>query len=221
VIRRALGAAAVAGACATALGAPGAQAASGPHFGSDGCDHSKPPAFGAKHASFTKPGTALTPGQAAQIVMVTSCGTITIQLATNKKNPIPNSIAFLVTKHYYDGLSIFRAVPQFVLQGGDPNNNGTGGPGYQVVGAPPASYHYKLGDVAMAKTANAAFGSSGSQFFLISGPAGSQLPPQYGVLGHAADPKSLATIRRMAKFATQSQQTSKPLYIWSARLVKE
>ena len=39
-----------------------------------------------------------------------------------------------------------------MLQGGDPNGDGTGGPGYTVVGKVPAGYHYKLGDVAMAKT---------------------------------------------------------------------
>ena len=67
--------------------------------------------------------------------------------------------------------------PDFVLQGGDPRGDGTGGPGYQVVGKLPSSYHYKLGDVAMAKTQNAPSGAAGSQFFVISGPQGTQLPP--------------------------------------------
>jgi peptidyl-prolyl cis-trans isomerase B (cyclophilin B) len=205
---------------ACAAYAPGALAASGPHPGADGCDHTKPPTASVTR-SFSKPGTVLKRGEKAEILMVTSCGKLTIQLAQGKQNPIPNAIAFLVTKHFYDGLSIFRAVPDFVLQGGDPNNNGSGSPGFQVVGAPPAGYHYQLGDVAMAKTSNAPNGSSGSQFFLISGSQGVVLPLQYGVLGHAADKASLATIARLAKFATQSERPSKPLYIWSATLVKE
>jgi peptidyl-prolyl cis-trans isomerase B (cyclophilin B) len=205
---------------ACAAYAPGALAASGPHPGADGCDHTKPPMASVKR-SFSKPGTVLKRGEKAEILMVTSCGKLTIQLAQGKQNPIPNAIAFLVTKHFYDGLAIFRAVPDFVLQGGDPNNNGSGSPGFQVVGAPPASYQYKVGDVAMAKTQDAPNGSSGSQFFLISGAQGAALPLQYGVLGHAADKASLATIARLGKFATASERPSKPLYIWSATLVKE
>ena len=78
-----------------------------------------------------------------------------------------------------------------MLQGGDPKGNGTGGPGYTVVGPVPAGYHYKLGDVAMAKTEVEPSGTAGSQFFVISGAQGEGLPTDYGLLGHAAD-KALA-----------------------------
>jgi cyclophilin family peptidyl-prolyl cis-trans isomerase len=199
--------------------APGALAA-GPHYGANGCDFTRPPVV-KTNRTFLKPGNVLARGAKAKIVMVTSCGTVTIQLATDKKNPIPNSIAFLVTKHFYDGLAIFRAVPEFVLQGGDPNNNGTGDPGYQVVGQVPMGYAYKLGDVAMAKTSDAISGTAGSQFFLISGAQGEQLGTQYGLLGHAADKASLAAIARMNKYATGSEKPSKPLWIWTAKLVRE
>jgi cyclophilin family peptidyl-prolyl cis-trans isomerase len=215
---RGLVAALVIAACTAS--APGALAATGPHFGADGCDHSKPPTVKTKR-TFSKPGTVLKRGAKAEIVMVTSCGKVTIQLALDKKNPIPNSIAFLVTKHFYDGLAIFRAVPAFVLQGGDPNNNGTGGAGYQVVGQVPMGYAYQLGDVAMAKTPDSISGTAGSQFFLISGSQGEQLSTEYGLLGHAADKASLATIARLAKFATPSEKPSKPLWIWTATLVRE
>jgi cyclophilin family peptidyl-prolyl cis-trans isomerase len=188
--------------------------------GADGCTHAKPPAFGMKRAQFSKAGKVLAPGEQATIVMKTSCGTVRIRLATDKRNPIPNSIAFLVTKHFYDGLSLFRDVPAFVIQGGDPSNNGTGGPGYQVVGRVPEGYSYQVGDVAMAKTQADAAGAAGSQFFLISGELGKELPTQYGLLGHAADKASLATIARLASFAQPTEQPSKPIYIWSATLVK-
>jgi cyclophilin family peptidyl-prolyl cis-trans isomerase len=210
------------GAVAAACGGSGSHTTTASlHPSSDGCDHTKPAAASLKRASFTKPGSVLKPGEAAAIDMVTSCGALTIQLDSDTSNPIPNSIAFLVSKHFYDGLSIFRAVPDFVLQGGDPNDNGTGGPGYQVVGKVPPGYQYKVGDVAMAKTAAAPNGSGGSQFFLISGAQGAALPPQYGLLGHAADKASLATIARLAKFSTSTEQPSKPLYIWSAKLVRD
>jgi peptidyl-prolyl cis-trans isomerase B (cyclophilin B) len=206
---------------AAATLAPGAVAATSPHPGADGCDHSKPPAASVKKARYAKPGTVLAPGAKAAIVMVTSCGTIRIELAQNKKNPIPNSIAFLVTRKFFDGLTFHRLIPDFVLQGGDPNGNGTGGPGYTVVGKVPSSYHYKLGDIAMAKTETQASGTAGSQFFVISGAQGVALPTLYGVLGHAADRKSLLTIERIARFATQATVPAKPIYIWTAKLVRE
>ena len=111
-----------------------------------------------------------------------------------------------------------------MLQGGDPRGDGTGGPGYQVVGELPSSYHYKLGDVAMAKTQNAPSGAAGSQFFVISGAQGTRLPPLYGLLGHAADSASLATIKRIAALATTACGSSdcppsKKVWIVTAKLV--
>jgi peptidyl-prolyl cis-trans isomerase B (cyclophilin B) len=191
------------------------------HPGSDGCDHTKPAAAADTRGSYSKPETVLKAGQKAEIDMVTSCGTLRIQLDTDPSNPIPNSIAFLVGKKFYDGLTFHRIIPDFVLQGGDPKGNGTGDPGYTVVGKVPAGYHYKLGDFAMAKTQVEPSGTAGSQFFVISGAQGMALPTQYGLLGHAADKESLATITRIASFATQSSIPSKPVYIWSAKLVKQ
>jgi peptidyl-prolyl cis-trans isomerase B (cyclophilin B) len=195
--------------------------ASALHPGSDGCDHSKPAAASDKRDSYSKADTVLKAGQKAEIDMVTSCGTLKIALDTHTANPIPNSIAFLVEKKFYDGLTFHRIISDFVLQGGDPNGNGSGGPGYTVVGKVPAGYTYKLGDVAMAKTQDEPSGSAGSQFFVISGQQGVQLPTDYGLLGHAADAESLATIKKIASFATASSTPSKPIYIVSATLVKD
>jgi cyclophilin family peptidyl-prolyl cis-trans isomerase len=73
----------------------------------------------------------------------------------------------------------------------------------------------------MAKTAADVGGTAGSQFFVISGNQGEALATEYGLLGHAADKASLKTIARIAKFATDAQTPSKPIYIWTARLVRE
>lgn len=189
-----------------------------------GCSSAQPAAAGKTEPSYKKAATVLAKNTRYAVVMSTSCGTIRIVLDRKLGGPIPNSIAFLAAKRFFDGLTFHRVVAGFVLQGGDPRGDGTGGPGYEVVGALPSSYHYKLGDVAMAKTQNAPSGAAGSQFFVISGPEGMQLPPEYGLLGHAADSASLATIRRIAALATTSCGSSdcppsKTVWIVTAKLV--
>lgn len=162
----------------------------------------------------------LEPGP-ARIVMQTSCGPLTIELDREAGGPIPNSIAFLASKGFYDGLSFHRVVPDFVLQGGDPDGNGGGGPGYEVVGPVPQGYQYKLGDVAMAKTPTAPAGASGSQFFVVSsenGAAALSMQPDYGILGRATDPASLKTIQNIADLALTDGPPSQPVWIISARV---
>ncbi len=189
------------------------------------CSSTKPAAAGTSKPSFKKPATVLAKGKRYAVVMNTTCGTIRIVLDRKLGGPIPNSIAFLATKRFFDGLTFHRVVGDFILQGGDPKGNGTGGPGYQVVGAPPNGYRYKLGDFAMAKTADAPAGASGSQFFVISGRNGTSLPPDYGLLGRATDVPSLNTIKRIAALATlacgdqQGCPPSKKVWIVTARLV--
>jgi peptidyl-prolyl cis-trans isomerase B (cyclophilin B) len=191
---------------------------------SAGCSSTKPAAAGKPKTSFEKPATVLAKGKRYAVEMKTTCGTIRIVLDRKLGGPIPNSIAFLATKRFFDGLTFHRVVADFILQGGDPKGDGTGGPGYQVVGAPPSSYRYKVGDFAMAKTAVAPSGASGSQFFVISGRNGTGLSPDYGLLGHAGDPASLATIKRISTLATlacgnpQGCAPSKKVWIVTARL---
>jgi cyclophilin family peptidyl-prolyl cis-trans isomerase len=204
---------------AAAIAVTPAQAA-----GAAGCTSTKPAVAGKSKPSYKKPATVLAKNRRYAIVMTTNCGTIRIVLDRKLGGPIPNSIAFLATKHFFDGLTFHRVVQDFVLQGGDPSGDGTGGPGYEVVGALPSSYRYKLGDVAMAKTENAPSGAAGSQFFVISGSQGTQLPPLYGLLGHAADSASLATIKRIAALATTACGSSncppsKNVWIATAKLV--
>ena len=205
---------------AVGIAAAPAQASS-----SAGCSTVKPAAAGKSKPSYKKAANVLAKGKRYAIVMNTSCGPIRIVLDRKLGGAIPNSIAFLAQKRFFDGLSFHRVVGDFVLQGGDPKGDGTGGPGYQVVGKPPSSYRYKVGDFAMAKTAVDPSGTAGSQFFVISGSSGTQLPPEYGLLGHAADRASLATIKRINGLATlacgnsQGCPPKQPVYINTARLI--
>jgi cyclophilin family peptidyl-prolyl cis-trans isomerase len=100
--------------------------------------------------------------------MVTSKGTIRIALDPAAAPKTVNNFVF------------HRVIPGFVLQGGDPTGTGTGGPGYRFEDELPKPGRYELGSLAMA---NAGPNTNGSQFFIISGPDGMRLPPQYSLFG--------------------------------------
>ena len=112
--------------------------------------------------------------------MVTSKGTMTIALDPVAAPKTVNNFVFLARYHYFDGIFFHRVIPGFVLQGGDPKGTGTGGPGYDFEDELPRPGRYELGSLAMA---NAGPNTNGSQFFVISGPSGVRLPPQYSLFG--------------------------------------
>ncbi len=150
------------------------------------------------------------------LTMKTSCSTITFQLDRDLGGEVADAVAGLAADGFYDGLTFHRVVPDFVLQGGDPDGTGAGGPGFSTVKAPPDGYAYAVGDLAMAKTQDEAPGTGGSQFFVISGAQGQQLPPDYAVIGHATDPGSLATIGHIAALAVEDGPPSQPVWIVKA-----
>lgn len=125
-------------------------------------------------------------GKTHEIVVNTSKGSFTFKLATDISPCTTASIAGLVEKGFFDGLTFHRIVHGFVIQGGDPVGDGTGGPGYSTVDAPPTTTKYEKGLVAMAKAGPEPAGTSGSQFFVVSSD-GVQLGPEYAVLGRVTD----------------------------------
>jgi len=125
-------------------------------------------------------------GKTHSVVVDTNKGTFTFQLATSTSACTTAAFAGLVQKGFFDGLTFHRIVPGFVIQGGDPLGNGTGGPGYTTMDAPPRDTRYEKGVVAMAKAGNEPAGTSGSQFFVVSAD-GVQLDPDYAVLGRVTD----------------------------------
>jgi peptidyl-prolyl cis-trans isomerase B (cyclophilin B) len=139
---------------------------------------------GGKKTTSTAAGgrPALDPAKTYTVTMKTSEGTFAFSLDVKDSPNTTASVASLVNKGFYDGLTFHRIVPGFVIQGGDPNGDGTGGPGYSVVDTPPSDAKYTHGVVAMAKTADEAPGTSGSQFFVVTG-ADIGLPPEYALLG--------------------------------------
>lgn len=116
---------------------------------------------------------------AATATIETSCGTIVIDLDLDFPETV-NSFVFLAREGFYDGQVFHRVLENFVIQGGDPEANATGGPGYRLPDEfPPEDFIYEPGVVAMD---NRGRGTSGSDMFIVVGDA-SALNPQFNVLG--------------------------------------
>jgi cyclophilin family peptidyl-prolyl cis-trans isomerase len=116
-------------------------------------------------------------------VMRTSCGTIRIQLNTTTAPQTAASFVFLADKGFFDGLFFHRVVDSIdVIQTGDPLGTGSGGPGYTIPDELTGKEHYTAGTVAMA---NGGANTGGSQFFIITGPQGTNLDgnPNYTIFG--------------------------------------
>src|SRR4051812_29743387 len=119
-------------------------------------------------AKLPKPKDKLASGKSYVAKVVTSCGEFDITLDSKRAPRTGGSFKYLADKGFFDGLTFHRIVAGFVIQGGDPAGNGTGGPGYSVVEAPPKGLGYTKGAVAMAKTQSERPGTSGSQFFVVT-----------------------------------------------------
>ena len=126
------------------------------------------------------PPMCIDPAERYSAEMVTSKGTMTIALDPIAAPKTVNNFVFLARYHYFEGIVFHRVIPGFVLQGGDPTGTGTGGPGYRFEDELPPAGRYEVGSLAMA---NAGPDTNGSQFFVISGPQGVRLPPQYSLFG--------------------------------------
>lgn len=110
-------------------------------------------------------------------VIETNKGIISFEIYPESTKAASNFI-FLAKDGFYDGLIFHRVVPEFVIQGGDPLGNGTGGPGYQFEDEP-VTKKYNKGIVAMA---NAGPNTNGSQFFIMLADH-PELPPKYTIFG--------------------------------------
>jgi cyclophilin family peptidyl-prolyl cis-trans isomerase len=127
----------------------------------------------------------------------TSMGTMTAALDPIAAPKTVNSFVFLARDGFYDGVTFHRVIQGFVLQGGDPEGTGRGGPGYKYEDELPKAGRYEIGSLAMA---NAGPNTNGSQFFVISGPSGVRLPPQYSLFGKVV--KGLDVVDAIEKVPT-------------------
>ena len=147
-----------------------------------------PPADGtaARTTGFEQPPpTCIDPAKTYRAQVVTDVGSFTIDLDAAAAPQTVNNFVVLARYHYFDGVVFHRVVPDFAVQGGDPEGTGRGGPGYTIPDELPEAGAYRTGSVAMANTGQPNTG--GSQFFVVAGPAGEALPPQYSLFGQVTE----------------------------------
>jgi peptidyl-prolyl cis-trans isomerase B (cyclophilin B) len=176
--------------------------------GAEGCEQVQAPA--PRQVSLKAPRQTIAAGETVTAVVQTSCGSFDIALDTKRAPKTSNSFAYLAEAGFYDDLTFHRIAPGFVIQGGDPQGTGTGGPGYTVVEKPPANLAYTKGTVAMAKSSAEPPGSSGSQFYVVTG-ADAGLPPEYALVGKVS--RGLDVVERIGKLGTPTEKPKQTVLI--------
>jgi len=114
------------------------------------------------------PAMQIDPDQTYRATITTNRGDIVIDLYAEHAPKTVNNFVALARDGFYDGLKFHRVIPNFMIQGGDPSGNGTGGPGYrfedETAGNP---LRHETGVLSMA---NAGPNTNGSQFFITHSP---------------------------------------------------
>jgi cyclophilin family peptidyl-prolyl cis-trans isomerase len=126
------------------------------------------------------PSNCLDANKTYTAVVTTNKGEFAIVLDQTKAPLAANNFVTLARYKYFDNTQCHRAIPDFVVQCGDPTATGSGGPGYSFADELPQAGEYKIGSIAMA---NSGPNTNGSQFFIITGDQGVTLPPSYTLFG--------------------------------------
>ncbi|OGY52756.1 MAG: peptidylprolyl isomerase [Candidatus Buchananbacteria bacterium RIFCSPHIGHO2_02_FULL_45_11b] len=152
------------------------------------------------------PETIIDQSKTYTAILHTTAGDIQIALNAKATPITANNFVWLAKKNFYDNTIFHRVIKGFMIQGGDPKGDGTGGPGYQF-NDEPFTGDYERGTVAMA---NAGPNTNGSQFFIMH--ADYPLPPNYVIFGQVA--KGLDVVDKIAAAPVEmssSGEQSKPV----------
>ncbi len=143
-----------------------------------------------KPAWKSAPAMTIDPSKTYTATITTDIGPITVTLDAKQAPKTVNNFVFLANQHFYDCIIFHRVIQGFVDQTGDPTGTGEGGPGYQFADELPktSSPQYPLGSLAMA---NSGPNTNGSQFFIVAGPQGETLAPNYSLFGQVTSGMSV------------------------------
>jgi cyclophilin family peptidyl-prolyl cis-trans isomerase len=128
----------------------------------------------------TPPAYEIDAGALYDVTIATDKGDIVMELDPRLAPNTVNNFVALARRGYYDNVTFHRVVPEFVIQGGDPDGTGRGGPGYTFADEP-VSGEYTHGAVAMA---NAGPNTNGSQFFICIDDCTRKLDKLYNLFGY-------------------------------------
>ncbi len=154
------------------------------------------------------------------VTLTTSKGDITVELDAELAPKTVTNYMGLAASGYYDNLTFHRVIPGFMIQGGDPSGNGTGGQSIfgQMfedeidTGKPAYKAGYKAGTIAMA---NRGPNTNGSQFFIMD--QDYPLPPNYTIFGHVT--KGLEVVNSIAHVARDGNDMPKEKVTFSVKVV--
>lgn len=168
---------------------------------------------------FTQAEQVIEPGKTYTATLKTTAGDIVIELDSQNTPITANNFAFLAQQGFYDNSIFHRVIDGFMIQGGDPRGNGSGGPGYQFKDEP-FNGEYTRGTVAMA---NSGPDTNGSQFFIMH--ADYNLPKNYVIFGRVIS--GLETVDKIAAAPVkrspggENSQPLSPVTINSASVTAE
>ena len=152
-------------------------------------------------------------------VLQTSVGSITVSLNAKDTPVTVNNFISLARKNFYDNTIFHRVIKGFMIQGGDPQGDGSGGPGYKFADEP-ITDEYSRGTIAMA---NSGPNTNGSQFFIMH--ADYPLPRNYVIFGKVTSGlevvDKIATAQVSANRFGENSQPASPVSITSIQITEK
>ena len=162
-----------------------------------------------KDEAKNKPSMAIEKNKTYQAKIETTEGTILLELS--KETPITtNNFVTLARKNFYNNVVFHRVIKGFMIQGGDPDGNGTGGPGYKFDDEP-FQGEYTRGTLAMA---NAGPNTNGSQFFIMH--KDTALPKNYVIFGKVLE--GLDIVDKIAEAPVTGDKPNSPVVMKSVTI---
>ncbi|GMK42323.1 hypothetical protein PCCS19_53820 [Paenibacillus sp. CCS19] len=158
------------------------------------------------------PEMTIDPKKSYTATFHTSQGDFKIELFAEEAPMTVNNFVFLAKQKFYEGITFHRIIETFMIQTGDPNGDGSGGPGYHIPDELGSDLKYEVGTVAMARTK--APDSGGSQFFICTGADSLNLnqTPDYAIFGKVIE--GMDTVMAIAKSPVEMSsmgELSKPV----------
>lgn len=152
------------------------------------------------------PEMTIDPKKSYTATFHTSKGDFKVELFADEAPTTVNNFVFLAKQKFYEGITFHRIIETFMIQTGDPNGDGSGGPGYHIPDELGSDLKYEVGTVAMARTR--APDSGGSQFFICTGADSLNLnqQPDYAIFGKVIE--GMDTVMAIAKSPVEMSSTS-------------